>query len=382
MNNFIVEKKSKKSNARAGKLTLNHGITLTPVFMPVGTTGTIKACTWQQIKEIGYNLVLGNTYHLYLRPGSEIISHFNGLHKFINWDRNILTDSGGFQVFSLSEFRKIADDGVIFSSVIDGSKHFFSPETVVDFQLLLGSDILMPLDECTPIPIEYSIAQKAMYRTIQWLKRAKKRWEEIKSEDNKLNNNILFGIVQGNKFEDLRKISANETVNLNLPGYSIGGLSVGEDKETMLEIIELVNKILPEDKPRYLMGVGKPEDLLEGVARGVDMFDCIFPTRAGRNGSFFTKYGMKSIKNLSYKFSEEPLDLDCDCYACKNFSKSYIRHLFRAKEITAMTLISIHNLSFLKKLMDNVRISILNDNFEEFKNNFLNTYKQYKEEIY
>ncbi|MCR4421067.1 MAG: tRNA guanosine(34) transglycosylase Tgt [Spirochaetales bacterium] len=378
MNYFELEKKSNKSNARAGKLKLKHGTTLTPVFMPVGTTGTIKACTWQQIKDIGFNLVLGNTYHLYLRPGSEIINHFNGLHNFINWDRNILTDSGGFQVFSLSDFRKITDDGVIFSSIVDGSKHFFSPETVIDFQLTLGSDIMMPLDECTPIPIEYSIAQKAMNRTLIWLKRAKKRWEE----SNKDKDHLLFGIVQGNRFEDLRKYSAQMTSELDLPGYSIGGLSVGEDKDTMFSMIEIVNSILPEEKPRYLMGVGKPEDLLEGVARGIDMFDCIFPTRAGRNGSFFTKNGMKSIKNLSYKFSEEPLDKDCDCYACKNFTKSYIRHLFRAKEITAMTLISIHNLAFLKKLMDNIRSSILNDNFEEFKNDFLSNYRQSKEEIF
>lgn len=378
MDYFTLEKKSKKSNARSGKLILGHDVTLTPVFMPVGTTGTIKACTWQHIKEIGYNLILGNTYHLYLRPGKEIISHFKGLHKFINWERNILTDSGGFQVFSLSEFRKITDEGVIFSSIVDGSKHFFTPENVVDFQFTLGSDIMMPLDECTPIPIEYSIAEKAMIRTLDWLRRAKKRWMDVKGDK----NSLLFGIVQGNKFENLRKISAESTVEMDLPGYSIGGLSVGEDKETMLEIIEIVNEILPENKPRYLMGVGKPEDLLEGVARGVDMFDCIFPTRAGRNGSFFTQYGMKSIKNLSYKFSEEPLDSDCNCYACKNFSKSYIRHLFRAKEITAMTLISIHNLTFLKRLMDNIRASILNDTFEEFKNDFLKKYRQSKEEMY
>lgn len=378
MEHFELIKTSKKSSARAGILNLGHGSTLTPVFMPVGTTGTIKACTWQQINDIGFNLVLGNTYHLYLRPGVEIIDHFNGLHNFINWNKNILTDSGGFQVFSLSEFRKITDDGVIFSSIVDGSKHFFSPESVVDFQLKLGSDILMPLDECTPIPIEYSIAEKAMKRTISWLKRAKKRWEEV----NLIEKNLLFGIVQGNKFEDLRKISASMTSELELPGYSIGGLSVGEDKDTMLDMIEIVNEILPQNKPRYLMGVGKPEDLLEGVARGIDMFDCIFPTRAGRNGSFFTKYGMKSIKNLNYKFSDEPLDSDCNCYACKNFSKSYIRHLFRAKEITAMTLISIHNLLFLKKLMDDIRNAIMEDNFEEFKNTFLLNYKQPKDEIY
>jgi len=375
---FIIEKNSSRSNARAARLTLSHGVIQTPVFMPVGTTGTIKACTWQQIKEIGFNLVLGNTYHLYLRPGQEIIRHFNGLHNFINWDRNILTDSGGFQVFSLSEFRKINDDGVIFSSIVDGSKHFFSPEFVIDFEMNLGSDIMMPLDECTPIPIEYNIAKKAMDRTLQWLKRSKNRWLENKGEK----DNLLFGIVQGNKFEDLRRISASYTAELDLPGYSIGGLSVGEDKETMNHMIEIVNSILPEDKPRYLMGVGKPEDLLEGISRGIDMFDCIFPTRAGRNGSFFTKSGMKSIKNLSYKFSEEPLDSDCNCYACRNFTKSYIRHLFRAKEITAMTLISIHNLAFLKKLMDDVRQSILEDNFENFKNNFLNNYLQSKEESY
>jgi len=375
---FTIEKKSNLSNARAGKLSLGHTETLTPVFMPVGTTGTIKACTWEQIKEIGFDLILGNTYHLYLRPGSEIIKHFNGLHNFINWDRNILTDSGGFQVFSLSEFRKISDDGVIFSSIVDGSKHFFSPESVVDFQITLGSDILMPLDECTPIPIEYEIAEKAMKRTIEWLKRSKRRWMESKEKK----ENYLFGIVQGNKFEDLRKISASISAELDLPGYSIGGLSVGEDKETMNNMIEIVNSILPEEKPRYLMGVGKPEDLLEGVSRGIDMFDCIFPTRAGRNGSFFTKFGMKSIKNLSYKFSEEPLDLNCNCYACRNFTKSYIRHLFRAKEITAMTLISIHNLAFLKRLMNDIRKSILEDNFEKFKNEFLNNYIQSKDQIF
>ncbi len=375
---FILEKRSKKSKARAGKLILPHGEVETPIFMPVGTTGTIKACTWEQIKELDYKLILGNTYHLYLRPGKEVLDHFNGLHNFTTWDRNILTDSGGFQVFSLSDFRKVTDEGVIFASVVDGSRHYFTPESVIQFENTLGSDIMMPLDECTPIPIDYDIAEKAMNRTFNWLKRSKKEWEEKVLTSNK--KHYLFGIIQGNRYLDLRKLSAIKTTELDLPGYAIGGLSVGEDKQTMYDIIEFLDDLIPPEKPRYLMGVGKPEDILEAVARGVDMFDCIFPTRAGRNGSFFTKYGQKSIKNVSYKLSEQPLDSECNCYACKNFTSSYIRHLFRSGEITAMTLLSIHNLAFLKRLTENIRVAILEDRFEIFKDDFLNSYHQKESE--
>lgn len=367
---FTLEKKSKNSKARAGILNLPHGKVETPVFMPVGTNGVVKALTFDQVREINFKIILSNTYHLYLKPGVEVLKKASGLHKFSGWERNILTDSGGFQVFSLSDFRKVNEEGVIFSSYIDGSRHFFTPEHVIEVEKIIGSDIIMPLDECTPIPIEKKIAELAMKRTINWLKRSKEYW--ISNLD--ISKQFLFGIIQGNKFFDLRKESALQTLSLDLPGIAIGGLSVGEEKSIMYDIIEYLDEIIPDTKPRYLMGVGTPEDLINGVLRGIDMFDCIFPTRVGRNGTFFTDEGKKNIKNSIFKFDFAPLDENCTCYTCRNFSRSYIRHLFRAKEITALTLLSIHNLHYLYNLMNKIRESILNNNFENFAKDFLDKY--------
>ncbi len=367
---YKLEHKEKNSSARAGRLLLSHGEVETPVFMPVATNGTIKAVTFNHIKDIGYKLILSNAYHLYLRVGEELLSKAGGLHKFENWDRNILTDSGGFQVFSLSDFRKITEKGVKFSSFIDGSKHMLTPEDVIDFEKTIGSDIIMPLDECTKIPIEYENAKQAMERTLRWLKRGKDRWQDQCNTSKQ----HLFGIVQGNSYLDLREKSVKETVKMDFPGYSIGGLSVGEEKSVMYEVLEFLNKYLPENKPRYLMGVGTPEDLLNGVKHGVDMFDCIYPTRVGRNGTFFTKDGKMNIKKQVFKYDFGPLDKGCNCYACKNHSRSYIRHLFKAGEISSMTLLSIHNLTFLYNLMNEIRQSIFNNDFNKYYENFLNRY--------
>jgi len=369
---FEILKKSKNCSAKAGKLILPHGEVDTPVFMPVGTNGVIKALNFDQVKQIGFNIILSNSYHLFLRPGVEVLKKAGGLHKFSGWDRNILTDSGGFQVFSLSDFRKVMDEGVIFSSFIDGSRHLFTPESVLEFQSIVGSDIMMPLDECTPIPIDYNIAKIAMERTLKWLDKSYRYYIDYIDRSKQ----SMFGIIQGNKFRDLRKESALQTCSYDLPGFSIGGLSVGEEKEVMYEILDFLDGFIPETKPRYLMGVGTPEDLLNGVKYGIDMFDCIFPTRAGRNGTFFTKNGKSNIKNSSYKLDFSPLEDNCGCYTCKNFTRSYVRHLFKASEITALTLLSIHNLYFLFNLMKDIREAILNDNFEIFYNEFLKNYKR------
>ncbi|MCX8058005.1 MAG: tRNA guanosine(34) transglycosylase Tgt [Spirochaetes bacterium] len=369
---FKIVKKSNNSSARAGIFNLPHGEVETPVFMPVGTNGIIKALNFDQVKDIGFKIILSNSYHLFLRPGIDVLKKSGGLHKFSGWDRNILTDSGGFQVFSLSDFRKVTDEGVIFSSFIDGSRHLFTPESVLEFQSIVGSDIMMPLDECTPIPIDYNIAKEAMERTLKWLNRSYNYYRERIDHDKQL----LFGIVQGNKFFDLRKESAYKTCSYDLPGFSIGGLSVGEEKSLMYEIIAFLDELMPFEKPRYLMGVGTPEDILNAVKNGIDMFDCIFPTRAGRNGTFFTKYGKSNIKNSSYKFDFNPLDDNCSCYTCNNFTKSYLRHLFKASEITALTLLSIHNLFFLNNLLKDIRKSILEERFEIFYKEFLDNYKK------
>lgn len=368
---FEIIKKSNKSSARVGIFHLPHGNVDTPVFMPVGTNGIIKALNFDQVKEIGFKIILSNSYHLFLRPGVDVLKRAGGLHKFSGWDRNILTDSGGFQVFSLSDFRKVTDEGVLFSSFIDGSRHMFTPESVIEFQSIVGSDIMMPLDECTPIPIDYEIAKNAMERTIKWLEKSYLYYRNNIDH----NKQLLFGIIQGNKFLDLRKESVYKTCSFDLPGFSIGGLSVGEEKSVMYEILAFLDELMPYDKPRYLMGVGTPEDILNAVKNGVDMFDCIFPTRAGRNGTFFTSYGKTNIKNSSYKYDFTPLVEGCNCYTCKNFTKSYLRHLFKASEITALTLLSIHNLYFLNDLMKKIRESIINDNFETFYNDFLEKYK-------
>lgn len=364
---YELIKKDKFSKARLGKIYTNRGIIETPIFMPVGTRATVKAMNVDELKEIGSQIILGNTYHLYLRPGQEIIRAAGGLHKFMNWDRPILTDSGGFQVFSLGAIRKITEEGVIFRSHIDGSKHFISPEKSMEIQNDLGSDIMMAFDECAPYPASYDYVKNSMERTIRWLKRCKEYHKNTE-------NQALFGIIQGGMYKDLRKISAIETCSMDLPGYAVGGLSVGEPKDVMVEYLNYTTEFMPEDKPRYLMGVGTPDYLFEAVEAGIDMADCVLPTRLGRNGTAITTYGKVVIKNAKYAKDFTPLDETCDCYACKNHTKAYIRHLMNVNEILGARLLSTHNLRFLLKTMENIRQAIREDRFLEYKKEFYKNY--------
>ena len=341
--------------ARLGRLTLSHGEVETPVFMPVGTQATVKTLTPEELYEIGIGIILANTYHLYLRPGEELVAKAGGLHSFMNWKRNILTDSGGFQVFSLSKLRKISDEGVEFQSHIDGSRHFLSPEKVMDIEQKLGADIAMCFDECAPYPCSYEEAELAVERTTLWAKRCR--------EVHRHQEQALFGIVQGNIFPDLRARSAEELVKLDFPGYAVGGLSVGEPKENMYEILEFLHPLLPADKPRYLMGVGEPEDLIEGVKRGIDMFDCVVPTRLARHGTAYTYSGKITVRNAAFKEDFLPIDTRCDCYVCRNYSRAYLRHLIKAEEILAHRLLSYHNVYFLVNLMARIRNAIREGEF-------------------
>jgi len=352
---FEIIAKSKRSKARTGKLKTPHGTIDTPAFMPVGTQGTVKAVTQQQVKEIGAQIILCNTYHLYLRPGIKVIKKAGGLHKFIGWDGPILTDSGGYQVFSLAKLRRITDEGVTFNSHIDGSEHLLTPEKVVEIQSVFGSDIMMPLDECVAYPSTKAEAEKAVIRTTRWAKRSKK----VRDERCEMRGE-LFGIVQGGMFKDLRKQSAEEIWALDFPGYGIGGLSVGEPKELMLEMLKVSADNLEYEKPKHLMGVGFPEDIEEAVKFGIDLFDCVIPTRLARHGAFLTKKGKEIIRNAKFETDFSPLDKDCDCYACRNFTRAYIRHLFIAKEILPLTLMTIHNLRFIMRLMEEIRQKIKN----------------------
>ena len=352
----------KQTGARRGRLHTPHGVIETPIYMPVGTQATVKTMSPDELKLIGSQIILSNTYHLHLRPGEDLVAEAGGLHRFMNWDRPILTDSGGFQVFSLAELRKVSENGVEFQSHLDGSRHFFSPETSIGIQQKLGSDIMMQFDECSAWPCEYDRAKAAMYRTIRWLNRcmaAKTREDQA-----------LFGIVQGAFYKDLRVECAKEMAKLDLPGFGIGGLSVGEPKEIMYEILEALNPVMPQDKPRYLMGVGSPDCLIEGVLRGVDMFDCVLATRVARNGTAFTRSGRLVIRNAQYAHDFTPLEPGCDCYACQNFTRAYIRHLFKAEEILALRLISWHNLRFLLKLMEDIRAAIEQDSLGDFVEEF------------
>ena len=335
--------------------------------MPVGTLATVKSMTEDELKEINAQIILANTYHLNLRPTSELIKDFGGLHKFMNWDKPILTDSGGFQVFSLGDIRKITEEGVEFRSHIDGSKHFISPEKSMEIQNDLGSDIMMAFDECAPYPASYDYVKNSMERTLRWLKRCK---DYHKNTDNQ----ALFGIIQGGMFKDLRRESALATIDMDLPGYAIGGLSVGEPKEIMVEYLNYTTQFMPENKPRYLMGVGTPDYLFEAVEAGIDMADCVLPTRIARNGTAMTSKGKLVIKNAKYAKDFAPLDDECDCYACRNHTRAYIRHLINVDEILGARLLSIHNLRFLLKTMENIRQSIREDRFLEYKKEF---YKKY-----
>jgi queuine tRNA-ribosyltransferase len=368
---YELQKKDKNCKARAGKITTDHGVIETPIFMPVGTVGTVKAVNQRTLKQdIDPPIILGNTYHLYLRPGMEVMQKAGGLHKFMNWDRALLTDSGGFQVFSLAELRKLRTDGVEFRSHLDGSKHLFTPEKVIEIERQIGADIIMPLDECTPYPCDYEYAKKSKELTSYWAILNKEAFEN--SEPLYGHKQHLFGIVQGSVYKDLREASAKDLMDIGFDGYSIGGLAVGEPAESMYDIVDFTTDILPENKPRYLMGVGRPENILESIERGVDMFDCVMPTRNARNAYLFTSEGIVTIKNAIYKDDFSPLDSNCDCYTCQNYSKAYLRHLFHAKEILAYELGTIHNLRFYLNLVREARKQILNDTFTVWKNKIIN----------
>ena len=354
---YELIKKSKNSKGRRGRITTGHGTIETPVFMPVGTCGTVKTMTPEELHEIGAEIILGNTYHLYLRPGDELVKKAGGLHKFMNWDGSILTDSGGFQVFSLNNLNKITEEGVGFSSHIDGSKHFLTPEKSMEIQMNLGSDIAMAFDECAPYPADHDYTLSALIRTTNWAKRCKTHHHHEYQG--------LFGIIQGGMYHDLRKQSAEEIVPMDFDGYAIGGLSVGEPKELMLEVLSGCTDYLPEDKPRYVMGVGSPDYLLEGIRHGVDMFDCVLPTRLGRNGGVMSHNGYFSIRRANYFDDFTPLDHECDCYTCRNYSRAYLRHLIKANEILGFRLITYHNVYFLVKLMEGARKALEEDRFEE-----------------
>lgn len=364
---FTLEKKSSQCKARTGIIETNHGVIKTPVFMPVGTRATVKAMNNDELKSIGSQIILSNTYHLYLKPGQEIIRKADGLHKFMNWDRPILTDSGGFQVFSLSKTRKITEEGVQFRSHIDGSKHFISPEKSMEIQNDLGSDIMMAFDECVPYPASYEYTEDSMKRTLRWLKRCKDYHKNTDRQN-------LFGIIQGGMYKDLREYSAKNTIDFDLPGYAIGGLSVGEPRDLMIKLLDFTTDFMTENKPRYLMGVGTPDYLFEAVEHGVDMCDCVLPTRIARNGTALTSKGKLVVKNAKYKDDFAPLDENCDCYACKNHTRAYIRHLLNVDEILGARLLSIHNLRFLIKMMENIRKSIEEDRYLEFKDEFYRNY--------
>ncbi|MDD5811334.1 MAG: tRNA guanosine(34) transglycosylase Tgt [Treponema sp.] len=369
---FNILHKNKNSKARTGVLSLPHGTVQTPVFMPVGTNATVKAITKDDLEEIGFEIILANTYHLYLRPGPDLIKEAGGLHGFSKWNRNFLTDSGGFQVFSLSKLRKISDQGARFQSNIDGSYHMFTPENVVETQAKFNSDIQMQLDVCSGWGVDRKEAVEALRITSDWLLRAKKAWEE---EQGKGYKGILFPIVQGNFFEDLRKQSAEFVASLDFPGIAIGGLSVGEPKEEYSKFLSYTVSCLPEDKPKYVMGIGTPDYILDAIANGIDMFDCVLPTRNARNGSYFTHDGMLSIKQERFIHDFGPIDKECNCKVCKNYSRSYLRHIFKSQEILSSMLASYHNLYFLHNLVKEAREAINNDRFEEYREVFLKRFK-------
>jgi len=363
---FEIIAEDKNSLARAAVLYTQHGVVETPVFMPVGTQGTVKGLAPFELKEIGIKILLCNTYHLYLRPGVEIIKKAKGLHKFIGWDGAILTDSGGFQIYSLADLAKVTEEGVIFKSHLDGTKIFFTPEEVIKIQRDLGSDIIMCLDWCISYPASYSEVKEAVEITINWARKSRL----IKRES------VVFGIIQGGVYKDLREKCSKELVDLDFDGYALGGLSVGEPKVLMYEIVKYCEKFLPKDKPRYLMGIGKPEDLIKCVELGIDMFDCVIPTRNARNGLLYTRYGKLPIKNSIYAEDFSPPDPECNCYTCKNFSRAYLRHLFHAGEILSARLNTYHNLFFYTDLMRKIREAIINGNLAEFKREFFSKYKE------
>jgi queuine tRNA-ribosyltransferase len=366
---FKIEKKEARCKARAGFVITDHSVIQTPVFMPVGTQGTVKGVTGRELSEIDFKIILGNTYHLYLRPGLEILEKAGGLHGFMNWKRSILTDSGGFQVYSLSALRKINKDGVKFKSHIDGSFHLFTPENVIETERTIGSDIMMVLDECLENPVDYDRAYKSNMLTLKWAERAKNKFENTKSKYGY--SQALFAITQGSTYKEIREISTKALIDMDFEGYAIGGLAVGESAQEMYEVVDFSTNFLPEIKPRYLMGVGTPANLLECIERGIDMFDCVMPTRNGRNAMLFTRNGILGMKNACHKDSFIPPDKECGCFTCKNHTRAYLRHLFVVQEILALKLASVHNLYFYKWLVSEAREKIIDGSFIEWKKDIL-----------
>ncbi|MEP7014059.1 MAG: tRNA guanosine(34) transglycosylase Tgt [Verrucomicrobiota bacterium] len=373
-----------QSKARRGRLTTGHGSIETPAFMPVGTQGTVKGVTPRELHELKAQIILGNTYHLFVRPGLEVIKHFGGLHRFMNWDGPILTDSGGYQIFSLAKLRKITEEGVHFQNHVDGAAAFISPEIAMEIQATLGSDIAMVLDECPPYPCERDYAARSAEMTARWAARCKRAVvASVSPEDSKIaagttattSSQFLFGIVQGATFDDLRKESAQAIVDVDFDGYAVGGVSVGEPQEEMMRAVESSAPFLPEDKPRYAMGLGTPPQLLEMIARGIDMFDCVLPTRLARNGTAFTATGTLNLKNAEFARDKDPIEENCACYSCREFARGYIRHLIKAEEILGLRLITLHNLHFYLDLMRKARELIENGGFDEFRKRFVSNYK-------
>jgi queuine tRNA-ribosyltransferase len=373
---FALHKTDPSSLARRGRLLTRHGIVETPIFMPVGTQGTVKAMAPDELHSVGAQIILGNTYHLFLRPGLEVIKHFGGLHRFMGWDGPILTDSGGFQVFSLAKLRRITEEGVHFNNHIDGSPCFISPEISMEIQATLGSDVVMAFDECPPYPCEFSYAADSLERTLRWSRRCRD-WNAAQSGENR---QLLFGIVQGAIFSDLREKSARALVEMDFDGYAVGGVSVGEPEHEMMRAIEGSEPFLPADRPRYAMGLGTPPQIVEMVARGVDMFDCVLPTRLARNGTAFTDAGTLNLKNNPFRLDERPIEEGCVCKTCRIFARGYIRHLIKAEEILGLRLITVHNLHFYLNLMQRVRDSIENATFSSFREKFVGTYVRHTEE--
>jgi len=387
--NFVLSTTDRHSKARRGQLTTAHGVIDTPAFMPIGTQGTVKAVTPRELRELDAQIILGNTYHLFVRPGLDVIKHFGGLHNFMNWDGPILTDSGGYQIFSLAKLRKITDEGVEFQNHIDGARAFISPEIAMEIQAALGGDIAMALDECVPYPCEYDYAAQSAELTTRWANRCKEanvhrstsnvqcptsETDSINSQLSTLNQ-LLFGIVQGATFDDLRKQSAQAIVELDFDGYAVGGVSVGEPEEEMMRAVESAEPFLPSEKPRYAMGLGTPPQMLEMIARGMDMFDCVLPTRLARNGTAFTAAGTLNLKNAEFALDKQPIEENCACDPCREFSRGYIRHLIKAEEILGLRLITLHNLHFYLNLMRRARTEIESGTFDQFRKAFVAEYK-------
>jgi len=373
MNGFRLTTKAPDSQARAGELHTAHGTVPTPIFLPVASKGTVKALSPDDLKTIGVEMLLANTYHLYLQPGIAVIEKMGGLHRFMAWGRPILTDSGGYQVFSLAGLRRVSDDGVVFRSHIDGSEHLLTPELAINYQESIGADIIMVLDECAPPEASRAQIEEAMQRTHRWAERCKKAQSR--------NDQSLFAIVQGGSYPDLRRMSAEYLASLDFPGYAIGGLSLGEPKKTTYEMVDATVPLLPGDKPRYLMGVGSPEDIVEGVARGIDVFDCALPTRVARNGALFTDTGRINIRNAAYREMPGPVDRACDCYTCRTFSAAYLHHLFNARELLVYRLTTIHNIRFMVRLMARMRAAIEAGAFAAFRKQFTENYRPTDERV-